>query len=99
VISANLTVSVDCELKSTITNQTLWQYNGTVFIDLSGGSGGGGLAGLIIKAVVTSMNAALADYVPYAKQANYIAVSSMPYGKYHILHNKDQQQEFVDQTP
>ncbi|MBW2663591.1 MAG: DUF799 family lipoprotein [Deltaproteobacteria bacterium] len=81
VLASTLTVSIDCKLKSTTSNQTLWKYKGTVIVDLSGGNAGGGLAG------------------PYARQANYRALSSMPYGKYHSEHNKDQQVQFIDQTP
>lgn len=99
VLASTLTVSIDCKLKSTTSNQILWKYTGTVVVDLSGGHTGGGLAGLIVKAIVTAVQSAMADYVPYARQANYRALSSMPYGKYHPHHNKDQQIQFVDQTP
>ena len=99
VLASTLTVSIDCKLKSTISNQTLWKYTGTVVVDLSGGDTGGGLAGLIAKAIVCAVQSAVADYVPYARQANYRALSSMPYGKYHPQHNKDQQVQFIDQTP
>lgn len=99
VLASTLTVSVDCQLKSTTSDQTLWKYNGTVVVDLSGGNTGGGVAGLIAKAIVTAMSTAMADYVPYARQANYRALASMPYGKYHAQHNKDQQVQFIDQTP
>lgn len=99
VLASTLTVSIDCKLKSTISNQTLWKYTGTVVVDLSGGDTGGGLAGLIAKAIVCAVSSAVADYVPYARQANYRALSSMPYGKYHPQHNKDQQVQFIDQTP
>jgi len=99
VLASTLTVSIDCKLKSTISNQTLWKYTGTVVVDLSGGDTGGGLAGLIVKAIVCAVQSAVADYVPYARQANYRALSSMPYGKYHSEHNKDQQVQFIDQTP
>jgi hypothetical protein len=97
VIAANLTISIDCELKSTETNRSLWKYNGTVVVDLSGGNSGGGLAGLVAKAIATSINSALADYVPYARQANYRALSSLPYGYYHPQHNKDQNNPIVSQ--
>ncbi len=98
VIAANLTVSVDCELKSTKSNATLWQYNGTVVVDLSGGNaGGGGIAGLIASAIVTAVNAAMADYVPHARRANLMALRSLPYGKYHHLYGKDQSQQFQEQ--
>ena len=98
VIASNLTVSVDCELKSTKSDQILWKYCGTIIVDLSGGNTGGGLVGLIAKAIVTAVSTAMADYVPHARQANYRALYTMPYGKYHPQHNQDQQVEFVDQT-
>jgi len=99
VIASNLTVSIDCSLRSTATNQELWKYNGTVVVDLSGGNTGGGVAGLIAKAIVTAVTTAMADYVPYARQANARALFSLPYGKYHPQFNKDQDVEFIDQTP
>jgi hypothetical protein len=98
VLAANLTISIDCELKSTKSAATLWRYNGTVIVDLSGGSNtGGGLAGLIVKAIATAIQSAMADYVPHARRANYQALNSLPYGKYHSLYKKDQTQEFIDQ--
>jgi hypothetical protein len=97
VLASNLTVSIDAELKSTKSNQTLWKYNGTVVVDLSGGDTGGGLAGLIAKAIVTAISSAMADYVPYARQANYACLVSLPYGEYHPLYHKDKEQKFIDQ--
>jgi len=99
VLASKLTISIDCKLKSTISDQTLWKYTGTVVVDLSGGDTGGGVAGLIAKAIITAVNSAMADYVPYARQANYRALASMPLGKYHGQHNKDQNVQFIDQTP
>ncbi|MDD5168673.1 MAG: DUF799 family lipoprotein [Syntrophales bacterium] len=99
VLAANLTVSIDCELKSTKSNATLWQYNGTVIVDLSGGSSGGGVAGLIAKAIVTAINSSMADYVPHARRANYIPLRTLPYGKYHRLYGQDQAQRFREQKP
>jgi hypothetical protein len=99
VLASNLTVSIDAELKSTKTDQTLWKYNGTVVVDLSGGNMGGGLAGLIVKAVVAATSSAMADYVPYARQANRRALSSLPFGKYHPDFMTDQSMQFIDQTP
>ena len=99
VLASTLTVSIDAELKSTKTEQILWSYNGTVVVDLSGSYTGGGLAGLIVQAVVTAATSAMADYVPYAKQANYRALSSLPYGKYHPQYMSDQSMQFKDLTP
>ena len=77
----------------------MWKHTGTVVVDLSGGNTGGGIAGLIAKAIITAASSAMADYVPFARQANYQALVSMPYGKYHAQYNKDQNVQFVDQTP
>lgn len=100
VLASNLTVSIDCAIKSTHTSRTLWSYNGQVVVDLSGGnSSGGGLAGLIIKAVVTAAQTASADYVRYARVANHRAMAALPYGRYHKLYQQDMEQKIVDQTP
>jgi hypothetical protein len=99
VLASNLTVSIDCLLKSTKSDQTLWQYTGTVVVDLSGGNSGGGIGGLIAKAIATAINSAVADYVPRARQANYLALTSIPYGKYHTQYNQDQQIKIIDQAP
>lgn len=98
VLASHLTISIDCELKSTKSNATLWRYNGTVVVDLSGGNTGGGLVGLIVKVVVAAASSAMADYVPHARTANYSALSSLPYGKYHTLYGKDQGHVFVEQN-
>jgi len=98
VLAANLTISIDCELKSTKSSATLWRYNGTVVVDLSGSNNSsGGLAGLLVKAIATAIQSAMADYVPHARRANYQALSSLPYGKYHNFYKKDQAQQFIDQ--
>lgn len=99
VLAASLTVSIDAQLKSTISDQILWNYNGTVVVDLSGGNTGGGISGLIAKAIVTAVQSAMVDYVPHAQTANYRALSSLPFGKYHPQYMTDQSMQFIDQTP
>ena len=97
VLAAGLTVEITCELKSTKSDETLWKYTGTVYADLSGGNTGGGIEGLIAKAIITAINASLADYVPYARLANGIALSSIPAGPYHQLHGKDGEVKIIEQ--
>lgn len=99
VLASSLTVSINCEIKSTHTSETLWNYNGTVVVDLSGGGGGGGWVGLLLKAAITAANSAAADYVRYASVANYRAVAALPYGRYHSMYQQDMQQVIIDQTP
>lgn len=99
VVASNLTVSVYMVIKSTKSEQVLWDYTGTVVVDLSGGNTGGGLAGLLAKVVVTAVSTAMADYVPAARNANYIALTNIPFGKYHPNHNKDQTLKIIEQKP
>lgn len=97
VAVANLTISIDAEIKSTKTSQSLWKYNGTVDVDLTGEYGGGGPLGVIIAAVATTINTASADYVDYAKQANSLYVRSIPYGPYHPYYLRDKQVSILQQ--
>jgi hypothetical protein len=96
VISSTLTVSVDAQLKSTKTNRILWQYSGTIVADLSGNSSGGGIGGIIAGVLVTAINSAMADYVPYARQANVQMLQSMPVGSYHARYGQDGDDKIQD---
>ncbi|MDP3070782.1 MAG: DUF799 family lipoprotein [Opitutaceae bacterium] len=100
VIAANLTVAFHATLKSTATERVLWEYGGTVFVDLTGRANSGNLvADLIVGAVATSIAAAAADYVPYATIANTQILRTIPVGKYREEYLKDQAVSFVDQKP
>lgn len=90
VVGGHVSVGIDAWLVSTKTSQKLWAYNGTLTIDTTGDSGGaGGLGGLLVKIVATAIKTATADYVPVARQVNAITMVTMPFGKYHLLHQKD----------
>lgn len=96
VIGGHLTVSVDFRLKSTVSGEDLWKYNGTMVLDTSGDSGGtAGLAGLLVKVVVTAIKTASADYMPVARKANSLALITIPYGKYHPQYDQDQNSAVV----
>jgi hypothetical protein len=100
VIASTLTVSIDCEMKSTKSDQILWRYNGTVVVDLSGGDySQAGLIGLIAKVIVTAVASAVVDYAPHARTANFRALATVPYGKYHPQYLKDKEQKFPEQQP
>ncbi len=97
VIGGNVTVSVDCLLKSTATENTLWRYTGTMVLDTSGDSGnsGGGLAGLLVKALATAVKTASTDYIPVAQKANAITISTLPFGKYRPEYGTDKDMQIV----
>jgi hypothetical protein len=52
-----------------------------------------------LNVVVTAINCAAADYVQYAKIANYQSFAAMPAGKYHPRYLKDQEDIIIDQEP
>jgi hypothetical protein len=95
VLAGNVTVGIECTLKSTTTRNTLWQYKGTVFIDTTARSSGGGLIGLAIQAIATAITTASTDYVPIARRVNYMVIGSMPYGKYHPSFDTDREAEII----
>ena len=98
VLASSLTVSVTAKLKSTKSERVLWEYTGTMVVDLSGRSNSGNaLADLIAAVVVTAINTAAADYVPYAMKVNYFMLNNMPAGKYHPNFEKDRETKIFDQ--
>jgi len=99
VLASTLTVSIEAKIVSTKTSEELWKYTGTVVVDLSGGNSGGGLIGLVAKAVATAINTAAADYVKYAKIANNRIVYTLPVGPYNEYYMKDQSVRLINQTP
>jgi len=99
VLASSLTISIEAKIVSTKTSEELWGYTGTVVVDLSGGNTGGGIGGLIAKAIVAAVNTATADYVQHARTANQRIIYTLPFGPYHELHMKDQSAQLIDQTP
>lgn len=97
VLAANLTVSVEARLISTKTNAVLWEYAGTIVADLTAQSNTGNpMVDLVTKALVTSLNAAAADYVPYARLANIQMLTGIPFGKYNTRAGQDGPDKIVE---
>lgn len=101
VLASNLTVEIECALRSTKTGQELWKYNGVVVVDLSGNNANMGhpLATLLVQAIATAVRTASADYVPYARMVNYQVMAAMPVGPYHPRYLQDQRDMVIDQVP
>ena len=87
VIGGNVTVSLDFSLKSTISGEILWNYNGRIVYDTSGGDSGGGF---LVALLETAIKTAAQDYVPVAKGVNKQVLQTMPVGQYHPRNNEDQ---------
>ncbi|WP_324170874.1 GNA1162 family protein [Sulfurimonas sp.] len=99
ILASNLTISIEAKIMSTKTSEELWKYTGTVVVDLSGGDTGGGIVGLITKAILSAVNTATADYVQHAHTANRRIIYTLPAGPYNEMHMKDQSVQLIDQTP
>ena len=93
VVGGNVVVGISCELRSTSTGETLWASKARRKINTSGDSNSGGLIGAIIA---TAIKTAMQDYMPVARQANNIALATLPLGKYHPSYNLDGEWRNVD---
>ncbi len=94
VVAGNVTVQIECELKSTRTGESLWYYNEESVVNTTDNSGSGGLLGLIVTAIKT----AATDYVPIAREVNKKIMTALPYGKYHKSFNQDGQEMVLVKT-
>ncbi len=86
----NVTVGAHFELQSTSSGETIWQYNDIIVHNTSGNSGN-----LIADMISTAIATAIVDYVPIARTVNQRIVNTIPVGKYHKQHGKDQKQSGV----
>ncbi|MGR8929635.1 MAG: DUF799 domain-containing protein [Gammaproteobacteria bacterium] len=85
-LASAVVVSMEYLLKDTKTGEVLWQNDQTY----AHSSGGGG--NLIAMAVSAALNALLTDYLPLARQANFLAFQppkGLPAGPYHPDYQKD----------
>ena len=83
VLASTVTVTLEYVLVDTRSGATIWSGTWTAEESSGGGAGGSGLGILIAAAVDAALTAALADYVPLARQANAMALQNLPPGAYH----------------
>lgn len=95
VLASNMTVAIDCRLRSARTGAELWHYKGTVVVELTQS----GNSSLLANVIATAVNTMMADYVPAAQRANLLTLASIPLGPYHPEHGKDKAVGLADQTP
>jgi hypothetical protein len=88
-IGSNVTVTIEYVLRSTITNETIFQRKGTITYDTSVQVGGGGLFGGLAGLAASAISTALTDYVPVARACNAAVLSDMPAGKYSPSYDVD----------
>ena len=86
-----ITVDVEYTLKSTRTNEILYQREGLIHLDTSVGVSGGGLFGALINMAATAINTAATDKVIAGRRCSAFVLSDLPAGVYDEVHyNKDE---------
>jgi hypothetical protein len=89
-LSSNIRVEIEYRLKSTRTNEILFERKGNITYDASVNSGSGGLLGVLVNMAVSAINTALTDHVKVARACNSFTLSDMPAGTYSPNFDKDQ---------
>lgn len=79
VLAANVTVGISYVLVSSDSGDILWSYDHQIVVDTAGDSSGF----ILLDVVKTAVSTAMTDYIPIARQVNSVAVTTLPYGKYH----------------
>lgn len=77
VLTTKVTVALNYEIRDGKTDEVLWQNSAKMVYQPDGG-GGGGLGGLIAKAITAAVTKAAPNYMPLARKANVAALYSYP---------------------
>lgn len=89
-IGSSITVNIEYILKSTETNEILFNRKGELTIDTSIKSGTGGGIGMLVELAASAINTALTDKVIAARRCNSFVLRDLPAGKYSPMFDKDQ---------
>jgi hypothetical protein len=85
-----ITVEIEYLLKSTTSNEILFNRKGTVTVDLSINSGSGGLLGALVDMAASAIATASTDKVVAARSCNTFSLFDLPDGKYRSTFDTDQ---------
>ncbi len=86
LVGGNVTIELECIITSTKTGNVLWSQRKTHVVPTTSSSGN-----ILVDMIATAINTATVDYVPVARQLNVMVFNTVPYGKYHNRHLKDQE--------
>lgn len=78
-------------IKSTTTNEILFERSCDMTLDLMKNSGSNGLAGLLADMIVSAIDVATTDHIEAARFANKYVFNDLPYGKYSPLYLQDKE--------
>lgn len=78
-------------IKSTHTNDILFDRSCDLYLDLSIDSGANGLLGALVDLAASAINTAATDHIMAARKANYYIIRDIPRGKYSPEYMMDQE--------
>ncbi len=76
-------------VKSTKTNDIIFDRTCDLYLDLSTSSGSGGALGALIDLAASAINTAITDHIVAARKCNAYIFSDLPRGKYNPEHGVD----------
>ena len=76
-------------VKSTTTNDILFERSCDLVLNLVKNSGNNGLLGVLVDVIATAVDVAMTEHIEAARYANYYVFDDLPYGKYNQLYLQD----------
>ncbi len=76
-------------IKSTKSNEILFERKCNLFLDTSVSSSGGGVLGALVNIAATAINTATTKHIEAARKCNYFVFDDLPSGKYRIDYQND----------
>ena len=89
-LASNVYVEIEYLLKSTHTNEIVFERKGQITYDASINSGSGGLFGALVDLAASAINTAATDHIKVARVCNLFTLSDIPAATYSPTFNKDQ---------
>jgi hypothetical protein len=89
-LSSNIYIEIEYLLKSTHTNEILFERKGNITYDASVNAGGGGVLGALVNMAASALSTALTDHIKVARVCNSYTLSDIPAGNYSPGYDKDQ---------
>lgn len=87
---------VNYMMKSTTTNEILFERSCDLHLDLMKNSGTGGLLGVLVDVIATAVDVAMTEHIEAARYANHYVFDDLPYGKYSPLYMLDKEVQAKD---
>ena len=89
-LASSVYIEIDYLLKSTHTNEILFERKGHITYDASINSGSGGLLGALVDLAASAINTAATNHIKVARVCNAYTLSDIPAASYSPIFDTDQ---------